>query len=140
MGYGAEAYHEKTKAQKLDDGKPPMELLDTGALEQIARVLAFGAGKYATHNWRKGMEWSRLVGATLRHILAWNDGEDVDPESGLSHLAHAACDLMFLLNYERTGVGVDNRYSPTVLMTDTGVRITVPPPGEHPRMTTGRLS
>jgi hypothetical protein len=98
------------EAQKNDGGKPPMGLLDTFALVQIARVLAFGAQKYAAHNWRKGMEWSRMVDAMLRHILAWNDGEDNDPESGLSHLAHAGCCLMFLLNYELTHTEFDDRY------------------------------
>jgi hypothetical protein len=73
-----------------------MSLLDRKALESIAEVLAFGAEKYAAHNWRAGFNHTRLSDAALRHIFAWIDGEDADPESGLSHIAHAQCCLMFL--------------------------------------------
>jgi hypothetical protein len=58
------------------------------------------------------MEWTRLVGAVLRHTFAWMRGESIDPESGLSHLAHAACGLLFLLAYELNNVGTDDRYAP----------------------------
>lgn len=96
-------------AVKHDSLKPPMELLPTEALLEIARVLDFGKTKYGRSNWRKGMEWSRLIGAALRHITAFNDGQDKDPETGLSHLAHAGCCIMFLLEYESKGLGMDNR-------------------------------
>lgn len=101
--------NEETKAVKADAGKPPMALLDPVALREMARVLGHGAEKYAAHNWRKGMEWSRLYSAALRHLLASLEGEDADSETGISHLAHAAVDLMFLLNYQLTGKGVDDR-------------------------------
>lgn len=81
---------------KHDSGKAPLSLLDRKALESIAEVLAFGAEKYAAHNWRAGFDHTRLSDAALRHIFAWIDGEDADPESGLSHIAHAQCCLMFL--------------------------------------------
>jgi len=94
---------------KYDTGKVPLELLPPEALIEIAKVLAFGAEKYGRHNWRKGMAWSRLVGAILRHLFAWMLGEDKDPESGLSHLAHAGCDILFLMSYEIQGSGTDDR-------------------------------
>ena len=97
-------------AIKNDSGKPRLELLPTAPLEQIAQVLAFGAAKYGEHNWRGGMSWGRMVGACLRHVSAWMRGQDQDPESGLPHLAHAACCLLFLLEYTQTGVGTDDRY------------------------------
>lgn len=97
-------------AIKHDTDKLPMHLLSTEALEQIAAVLQFGADKYAAHNWRKGFVWSRPLSAALRHILAFNRGEDRDPESNLSHLAHAACCLMFLLEFEKTRPELDDRY------------------------------
>jgi hypothetical protein len=56
------------------------------------------------------MDWSRMVGAALRHIHAFNDGEDNDPESGLSHIDHALCCLMFLSNYQVTRTEFDDRY------------------------------
>ena len=95
---------------KYDTGKIPLELLPPEALTEIAKVLAFGAEKYGCHNWRKGMAWSRLVGAILRHLFAWMQGEDKDQESGLSHLAHAGCDILFLLTYEINSIGIDDRY------------------------------
>ena len=100
-------------AIKHDDGKAPMSLLSKEALEQTAQVLAFGKQKYAAHNWRKGFAWSRPLSAALRHIMAFNDGEDKDPESGLSHLAHAMCCLMFVLEFEKTHKELDDRWTPT---------------------------
>lgn len=99
------------KAQKFDDNKPPLDLIPYSALELEARVLAFGAKKYDAHNWRQGMDWSRLIGAALRHVNAFNAGEDLDPESGLSHLGHARCCLGFLIEYQKKGLGTDDRYN-----------------------------
>jgi hypothetical protein len=99
-------------ALKFDAGKLPLHLLSTEAMNQTAAVLAFGADKYAEHNWRKGFTWSRPLSAAMRHITAFNAGEDKDPESGLSHLAHAACCIMFLLEFEKTHKELDDRYKP----------------------------
>jgi hypothetical protein len=99
-------------ALKFDDGKLPLHLLSTEAMNQTAAVLQFGADKYAAHNWRKGFVWSRPLSAAMRHITAFNAGEDKDPESGLSHLAHAACCIMFLLEFEKTHKELDDRYKP----------------------------
>lgn len=101
-------------AIKFDQDKLPLHLLSTEAMNQTAAVLAFGAQKYAEHNWRNGFAWSRPLSAAMRHITAFNDGEDRDPESGLSHLAHAACCIMFLLEFEKTHQHLDDRYKPTV--------------------------
>ncbi len=94
---------------KSDDGKPRTDLIPGPALLPIAEVFGFGAEKYAPHNWRKGLAWSRLYAATLRHLFAWGDGQTTDPESGKSHLAHAGCDLLMLIYYEMNGVGTDDR-------------------------------
>lgn len=99
-------------ALKFDQDKLPLHLLSTEAMNQTAAVLAFGAEKYAAHNWRKGFAWSRPLAAAMRHITAFNAGEDKDPESGLSHLAHAACCIMFLLEFEKTHKELDDRYKP----------------------------
>ena len=98
------------QTQKFDAGKPPMGLLSTAALTKIAEVMAFGAQKYSAHQWRSGIEWQRLLDAALRHLLAFNDGQDVDEETGLSHLAHLGCCIMFLLEFEKTHPELDNRY------------------------------
>ena len=95
---------------KYDASKPRVDLLDRKALVQMARVLGAGASKYGDSNWRGGLAWSRTLGALLRHVLAFQDGEDKDPETGCSHIAHAMCNCMFLLNYEETHPELDDRY------------------------------
>lgn len=99
-----------SEASKFDSSKVPLDLLPFDGLTQIGQVLQFGASKYAAHNWRKGMAWSRLLAAALRHIFAWAMGQDKDPETGLSHLAHAGCCICFLLEYQSQGIGQDDRY------------------------------
>ena len=96
-------------ADKYDQGKPRMDLLDPYAMEQLAAVLTFGAKKYAAHNWRKGISKSRLIAAALRHIFAYLGGQDKDPETEMSHIAHAMCCCMFLLGLE-SRADLDDRY------------------------------
>lgn len=76
---------------------------------ELARVLAFGAAKYDAHNWRKGFVWSRLYRAATGHIRAHQLGDIYDSETGLLHLSHALCCLMFLIVHERDGLGTDDR-------------------------------
>ena len=95
---------------KHDEGKAPMHLLDPYALEQLARVLDHGQHKYAAWNWKKGFPYSRLIAATLRHVFAFMRGEDLDPESGLPHAAHAMCCLMFLLWMTKERTDLDDRW------------------------------
>lgn len=97
-------------AIKEDIGKNRLDLLPVGPLEDIAEILTFGAKKYADHNWRNGFKWSRLLGACMRHLFAWSRGEKADPETGKSHLAHAGCCILFLLEHEKRGLGEDDRY------------------------------
>lgn len=95
---------------KFDEGKAELSMISSIALTQLAKVLSVGAAKYERNNWRKGMNWDRLINATLRHILAFNDGQDLDPETNLNHLSHAMCNLMMLVEYYYKGLGVDTRY------------------------------
>lgn len=97
-------------AVKHDTEKPRLDLLSSDALVGIAMVLSYGAKKYSAHNWRKGFDWSRNVGAAMRHISAFNGGEDIDPESGLPHVDMALCELMFLSEFQKTNTGNDDRY------------------------------
>jgi hypothetical protein len=90
--------------------KPRLGLLPVGALCQVAEVLTYGASKYSANNWARGTEWSRYYDALQRHLFAWWAGEAGDPETGASHLAHAGCCLLFLLEYERNGWGCDDRF------------------------------
>lgn len=102
----------KGAALKNDQEKPPLHLIPRKPLADVAMVLNHGAEKYDTYNWRKGMAWSRLYGAALRHVMAALDGEDQDPETGLPHEAHAVCCLLFLLQYRRDFPEMDDRYNP----------------------------
>tara|TARA_B100000768_G_scaffold153733_1_gene150066 strand:- start:1469 stop:1921 length:453 start_codon:yes stop_codon:yes gene_type:complete len=98
-----------TKFVKADDAKTRYDLLPPELLEETAKVLTFGAQKYSAHNWAQGASWSRYFSAMMRHMWAWWRGEDNDPETGFSHLAHAACCLSFLIAYQRRGLGEDDR-------------------------------
>lgn len=93
--------------------KPPMALLDPPFLEGIARVLGFGAVKYAPDNWRNGIAYRRLISAAYRHLGAISAGEDIDPESGLAHSYHLGCCVMFLASMMETRPDLDDRYKPT---------------------------
>jgi hypothetical protein len=97
-------------ATKYDELKPDYAQLPPTALESVVQVLSFGAAKYEAYNWRKGFKWTRLFSACNRHIFAWLKGEDLDPESGLPHLAHAICCLIFLLEHQLLNLGEDDRY------------------------------
>jgi hypothetical protein len=85
--------------EKHDQGKARWDLLPFKALEEIVMVLTFGANKYEPDGWRKVPNAKpRYFAAAMRHMMAWLiRGEQRDPESGLHHLAHAACCLFFML-------------------------------------------
>ena len=78
-----------------------MNLLPPKAIVEISKVLTFGAAKYDAENWRKLDDLqNRYTAGALRHIFAHMDGEELDPETNLSHLAHAMCCLLFKLEIE----------------------------------------
>jgi hypothetical protein len=90
--------------------KTPLGLIPSYAMEQTAWVHKLGAEKYGPFNWRKtGVCASTYVNAILRHLNAWRDGETVDPESGISHLAHVACSCNILLDAGFCGTLQDDR-------------------------------
>lgn len=93
---------------KHDQGKPMFSLISADAMEELAKVLTYGASKYQDHNWRKGFKWQRVMDAAYRHLAEYNKGKRVDPETGLSHLAHAMCNIMFLIEFEKNNIGEDN--------------------------------
>ena len=96
--------------RKDDSAKLRWDLLPPDATEEIVKVLMFGAQKYGDYNWARGMKWSRMFAALMRHMWAWWRGEGRDPETGLTHLAHAGCCLLFLLSYELRQIGEDDRH------------------------------
>lgn len=96
--------------KKDDSGKAQMDLLSHEALEEIARVFGYGASKYGRFNYREGIKYSRLVAAAYRHLGRFNSGEDLDPETGLSHAAHLCCCGIMLLDMLREHPDLDDRY------------------------------
>ena len=86
---------------KHDQEKDRWDLLPWQATQQIVKVLTYGAQKYTPDNWKQVRDSRiRYFAASMRHIVAWFLGERLDPESGLSHLAHAGCCILFLLERE----------------------------------------
>ena len=99
-----------SKGTKYDQDKADLSLIPYSAQEAEARVFGFGAKKYGRDNYKAGMESHRLIAACMRHIGAYNQGENLDAESGLSHLAHARCCLSMLIELDRIGELTDTRY------------------------------
>lgn len=90
------------KGVKFDGGKLDWTLLPFDSVKDILRVLEFGAKKYTRDNWQKVPDAKRrYTAAALRHVTAYAAGETLDPESGLPHLAHAGCCLLFLAWFEK---------------------------------------
>lgn len=96
-------------AKKLDTGKPDLSLNPKVALEQMAFAFQYGEKKYGRYNYTAGFESHRLIGAAMRHLTQWQDGEDQDPESGASHLGHALASIAMLLHTIELGTNRDTR-------------------------------
>ncbi len=94
------------------------DLIPKLPLDVVARIMGYGAEKYADHNYRKGYEWSKSYAALMRHLTAFWDGEDLDPESGLPHLGHAMFHCMALLIFAEEHPEYDDRYATTTGETD----------------------
>lgn len=100
----------KDPAAKYDAGKLRYDLVPPEAFAEVVKIYNYGAKKYPEpRNWEKGMSWGRLFGAIMRHTWAWWRGEDIDPESGLPHLAHAAWSCIALLHYSKHKKEFDDR-------------------------------
>lgn len=100
------------KGMKNDfiDDKLRWDLLPIEPVEEIVKILSYGAKKYAANNWQyldNGIE--RYYASLLRHLVSWRKGEIVDSESNLKHLSHAACNLIFLLYLTKQQENDQNR-------------------------------
>lgn len=107
-----------TKGLKFDSEKVDLSLVPLVAMEQEALAFMVGEKKYERYNFCAGMDSHRLVAAALRHILAWQRGEDFDEESSkllgrpVSHLGNARACLAMILETQRLGTLTDTRYKP----------------------------
>ncbi len=97
------------KGLRYNAGKVRYDLVPAFAVEQMARVFTKGAEKYKERNWEAGMRWSKPLASMMRHIAAFERGEDFDPETGLLHMAHAMTNAAFLIEYYRIYPQGDDR-------------------------------
>lgn len=103
-----------TPGYKLDTGKLRYDLIPSDFLEGITYILTWACTRkdpppYPERNWEKGMKWSKVFAALMRHMWAWWKREPCDKESGKSHLWHAGACIAFLITYERTHPELDDR-------------------------------
>lgn len=84
------------KANRFNNGKLKWSLLHWPTVAGLVRVLMFGSKKYSANNWMKGLPVTEISESMIRHLIAYLDGEDNDPESGLPHVDHIQCNAMFL--------------------------------------------
>ena len=91
----------ESPGSKHDGAKVRTDLFSVYSYLGTCAVLTVGAKKYAAWNWSKGIQFMRVYGALLRHLFEWVRGNELDEETGLPHLDHAACCLMFLQHYSK---------------------------------------
>ncbi|MQQ09118.1 hypothetical protein GFB49_11685 [Epibacterium sp. SM1979] len=111
--------HPNDPKQEAGLEKIPFACLPIAVLAEDAVAHGEGALKYGRHNWRNGdVLASTYFAATLRHLFAWFEGEDIDPDSGLSHLTKARASLGVLRDAQIQGRAIDDRppASPADLM------------------------
>lgn len=95
---------------RFNTGKLKWGLVSWRALAPMVRVLMFGAEKYDDHNWKKGLKYTEVCESLQRHVNAFIEGEDNDPESKLSHAGHILCNAMFLSYMTLFRKDMDDRY------------------------------
>jgi hypothetical protein len=100
-------------APKYDAGKMRLDLVPASGVMAAADVFGYGAQKYYANSWRSGemVTWSRTYGSIQRHLLSFWSGENIDPESGKSHLSHAITQLMILIEHQNINKKGDDRHA-----------------------------
>lgn len=98
-----------SRSLRYNAGKTRWSLFPFDAAAEIVKVLMFGAKKYAVGNWQKGTDWTETYDSTIRHLVDWRCGKDYDEDSKCLVLAHAGCNILFLIWYQIRKVGRDDR-------------------------------
>jgi dATP/dGTP diphosphohydrolase, N-terminal len=99
------------EGHKDDQGKAPWHFIPWEGLEEVAYVMEHGAVKYRPGNYRNGMDLFRLMRAGIGHWVDWWRGEDNDPETGRSHIAHSVCCGLMALESIKVGTARDTRFT-----------------------------
>lgn len=97
------------RALRYNVGKAKLSYVPLALKEACSRGMVYGANKYERDNWKKGFPWTELVDCAMRHLEAFNEGEDIDAESGLSHIDLLACNVAFLAHMIKFSAGTDDR-------------------------------
>lgn len=111
--YGDPTKEEMEGGKKFDEGKERVDLIPPDALLEVGKVFGFGGKKYGDYNWEKGIKFSRLTGASMRHGLKFQSAlrSDFDEESNIYHVAHKIANDLMLLQYLLEGRDeLDDRY------------------------------
>ena len=85
----------KLKSDRFNEGKPKWSLVHFKSMEPLVRVLEYGAKKYSSDNWKVGLDKKEILESLSRHLFALMDGEELDKESGLSHIGHIQANALF---------------------------------------------
>lgn len=103
------------KALRYNTGKAPLSIVLEAphAVEGLAKVLSFGAQKYARGNFKRGLPYTEIVDSMLRHTTKFLSGESTDEESGLPHVDHILCNALFLSEMTRIQPEFDDRTTTT---------------------------
>lgn len=105
-----------TGGMRINKSKWRPSLVPTSLKKAVATVLWNSAdvngGKYPVNNWKKGLSWTDTMDSLERHMEAFKNGEDLDPESGLPHVWHIATNSAFLVEYFEKHKQLDDRYKP----------------------------
>ena len=99
---------ETDKALRYDKGKIRLDLIPHEWVWGLGEVLTKGVAIYTANNWKKGMDWSRILGSLLRHLYKFVRGERFDKETGCHHLDMVAWNALVLRYYDKHGVGVND--------------------------------
>ena len=108
---------------KHDKDKLRYDLIPTSVIKSLAARLTYGVTEYSDRNWERGMSWSRVYRAVIGHLIDWYNGEEIDIDShkdprctdlvrnngGTLHLSAAFTELAFLIEYQKTLAGTDDR-------------------------------
>jgi len=108
------------------------DLIPPYTLERLAEVYTVGSIKYGDNDYLAGMDWHRVIGAMMRHLNQFRDGESIDPD-GFHHLAAVMWGAATLMMYEKYELGKDDRE----LVPDRGDRIV--PAGSVTEMAPGKI-
>jgi len=103
----------KEKSLRYNEGKEKWSLVHFKSLKPMVDVLEFGAKKYSPDNWKKGLDRNEILESMMRHLTALMDGEEIDKESGLSHIGHIQCNAMFY-SFHYTIIKEENKLKHTL--------------------------